>query len=337
MILLRAVFSCLVLVGCDCGERARPVSAPSEGTPNPSRAFLTAWGGAVCAGDPRAGVQCFGTDVERDAIYVALGGAGACLIRGSGEAICEGEPVGVEDAVELAVGSEHACALRRSGTVACWGSNARGQLGDGTIETRATATEVSSLGDVQRIAAGAAHTCALRRDGSVWCWGGHPRIEDVAASPRTPAELLAAAAEPPPPRTLPARVAGVDGATAIAASEAVSCALDGDRRIVCWPAYIGTSAQPSVVPWPEDGVALAMGTFGACVARERGGVACWGQRDEGDRTRAVMPVAVRGVDDAADVAVGDDRACTRRRDGTVACWDNTGAIVALGSRADSRY
>jgi alpha-tubulin suppressor-like RCC1 family protein len=42
----------------------------------------------------------------------------------------------------ITVGASHACGLTIDGGVYCWGSNARGQLGDGTTAARGTPVRV---------------------------------------------------------------------------------------------------------------------------------------------------------------------------------------------------
>jgi alpha-tubulin suppressor-like RCC1 family protein len=49
---------------------------------------------------------------------------------------------GLTDVVSVSVGIRHACAVRDDGSVWCWGGNASGQLGDGTMESRAEPTLV---------------------------------------------------------------------------------------------------------------------------------------------------------------------------------------------------
>lgn len=64
----------------------------------------------------------------------------------------------------------HTCALTRAGEVYCWGSNASGELGDGTRESSPMPRRVQRLSDATDIAVGAMHTCAARPT-SVTCWG----------------------------------------------------------------------------------------------------------------------------------------------------------------------
>ena len=81
------------------------------------------------------------------------------------------EVPGVEDPATLVAGSGHACARLSNGTAACWGSNNRGQVGDGTTAERHEARFLE-LTAVQEIAAGKQHTCAIAA-AEVYCWGSN--------------------------------------------------------------------------------------------------------------------------------------------------------------------
>jgi alpha-tubulin suppressor-like RCC1 family protein len=75
--------------------------------------------------------------------------------------------------VDVAGGRNHAIALDAAGRVWAWGSNAYGQLGDGTFRPSSTPVRVSNIGDVVSIFAGRDHNLAVRDDGSVWAWGAN--------------------------------------------------------------------------------------------------------------------------------------------------------------------
>ena len=58
-------------------------------------------------------------------------------------------------------------------TLTAWGGNSRGQLGDGTFDSRRTTpVEVSNLegAELKAIAGGQLHGLALKDDGTVWTW-----------------------------------------------------------------------------------------------------------------------------------------------------------------------
>jgi alpha-tubulin suppressor-like RCC1 family protein len=71
----------------------------------------------------------------------------------------------------VAGGRNHVLGLTPGGSVYAWGSNAVGQLGDGTRTSSATPVQVSSLSGVVAIFAGRDHSLAVRSDGTVWAWG----------------------------------------------------------------------------------------------------------------------------------------------------------------------
>ena len=65
----------------------------------------------------------------------------------------------------------HTCASDAGGAMKCWGSNAFGQLGDGTTTDRLTPIQVSGLtAGVTDVAAAAGASCAVQY-GTTKCWG----------------------------------------------------------------------------------------------------------------------------------------------------------------------
>lgn len=170
----------------------------------------------------------------------------------------------------MTAGAYHACALRADGTVRCWGSNAYGQLGDGSRESRPKAVLVSGLRDATAIAAGAEFTCAVRATGAVACWGRNWFGELGAASPRA--------------ALLPQDVPFLDDATQITAGHVHACARRRSGSVSCWGGnlhgqaadHVATARVPVVtVRDLEDASAVIAGSEFTCAQRPKG-VRCWG-------------------------------------------------------------
>jgi alpha-tubulin suppressor-like RCC1 family protein len=120
----------------------------------------------------------------------------------------------------IAAGQYHSLALLQDGTVWAWGSNERGQLGDGTTTDRSTPMIVAGLSGVTAIAAGYNHSLALLSDGTVRAWGenGSGRLGDGTTTDRS----------------TPVNVAGLSGVIAIAAGYDHSLALLSDGTVRAW-------------------------------------------------------------------------------------------------------
>src|SRR5688572_11174473 len=80
-------------------------------------------------------------------------------------------------AVLISAGGQHTCALSADGGIWCWGSNEKGQLGDGVLTDSLAPVQVSGLekNNIIAVAAGGQHTCALSADGRIWCWGSNEK------------------------------------------------------------------------------------------------------------------------------------------------------------------
>ncbi|MGQ0505396.1 MAG: RCC1 domain-containing protein, partial [Myxococcaceae bacterium] len=74
----------------------------------------------------------------------------------------------------FSVGLGYVCAVTAAGGAKCLGSNASGELGNGTLVAAATATDVTGLtSNVLAVAAGYSTTCAVLQGGGVRCWGAN--------------------------------------------------------------------------------------------------------------------------------------------------------------------
>jgi alpha-tubulin suppressor-like RCC1 family protein len=144
------------------------------------------------------------------------------------------EPValpGGVDAVAVAAGWRHSLALGSDGVVYAWGSAYTGELGDGTSGSSAFSTTPEAValpGGVHATAIaassapGVAHSLAIGEDGNVYAWGDNSSGElgDGTQTERdTPVRV-----------TLP----GGAHATAIAAGETFSIAVDTDGVVYTW-------------------------------------------------------------------------------------------------------
>jgi alpha-tubulin suppressor-like RCC1 family protein len=117
--------------------------------------------------------------------------------------------------------------MRRFIAILTWGSNAYGQLGDGTTFTRWLPVAVSALNTATQVSAGARHTCARISDGSARCWGsnGSGRLGNGAngGNALTPVTIVAESG--------PGALSGV---LQVVAGSATTCALIGGGTAKCW-------------------------------------------------------------------------------------------------------
>ena len=187
---------------------------------------------------------------------IALGSFHSCALTTNGGIKCWGYnahgqlgdgsttdmhiPVDVKGLVSgvtaIALGDDHSCALTGNGGVKCWGSNFKGQLGDGSTTDSLTPLDVSGLtSGVSAIALDSFHSCALTTTGGVKCWGHNPygQLGDGSTTDSL----------------IPIDVSGLtSGVTAIALGLYHSCALTTTSGIKCWGFnYLGQLGDNSTI------------------------------------------------------------------------------------------
>jgi alpha-tubulin suppressor-like RCC1 family protein len=240
----------------------------------------------------------------------------------------------------ISVSSGHGrftCALTPAGQAYCWGSNNRGQLGDGTTQNRLSPTAVLQPAGVTftQITAGTAHACALTAAGQAYCWG-----DNVWGELGSPPDLSTA------PVTAP-RAVEQGGTTfiSIVATNARTCALDPGGQAYCWgnntDGTLGVGVtpintvetvyiiRPRAVVMPT-GVTFSdlSGNFNTlCGLSAAGQAYCWGanntgQVGDGTRDPRLVPTAVSqpvGVTFAM-VEPGLQVTCALAGSGSAYCW-----------------
>jgi len=286
---------------------------------------------------------------------VAAGAHQTCALTTAGAALCWGDnyygevgdgsttnrPVptavsGLTGGVSsLAPGDYHTCATTTAGAVWCWGSNAQGQIGDGTTTNRTTPVAVTGLtGWVRAVSGGSHHTCAVTA-GSVVCWGynTYGQLGDGSQGNR-PAPVVVTG------------LASGDGS--VGGGYGQTCTVSTTGMLRCWGrndrGQVGDGTTTNhVMPVTVSGLnagvaAVAVGGDHTCALTTAGAVHCWGsnaysQLGDGTSTNRSTPVQVTGLTSGiVAVAAGGYHTCALTGSGAVLCWgDNSAGQLGDGT------
>ncbi len=197
---------------------------------------LLSRGTVTCWGSNGAGELGNGSTTSSVAPVAVVAGPGDSTPLSGVTAIAIEHGVPLEEGA-ASFGYPHTCALLTDGSVKCWGSNAVGQLGDGTsggpqghsaapVSAIAAVGSTSTLTGVSAIAAGSEHACALLVAGTVKCWG-----QSWGLSPGAQNDFVAA---PATVMATPGGTSALSGVTSIAAGDSQTCAVLDDGSVTCW-------------------------------------------------------------------------------------------------------
>jgi alpha-tubulin suppressor-like RCC1 family protein len=293
------------------GSTGAPKAMPTLVATPESLASVSAGRQHSCVLTDEAGAACFGANASGQ--------------LGNGTQTSSPAPAGVLLPAGLAVsavtaGRDHSCAIVAGGRVHCWGSNAQGQLGDGTQVDSPLPIAVSLPAPAMGLALGWLHTCAALDDGALWCWGDN--LESQLGLPGT--------LRVNPPGQVPNLGAVVE----VVAGAAHTCARTGDGAVSCWGlglngrlglGDVSSRASPVLVPELEA-TALSAGDAFTCALRDDDDtVVCFGRNQErqlgdGTTTERHVPTPALGLDGVLSLSAGAEHACARRTRGAVWCW-----------------
>ena len=233
---------------------------------------------------------------------------------------------------EFAGGNGHTCWVSTlTNTVECWGNNDSGQLGDGTLDTRAYPAPVTGLGPdpILAIGTGEAFTCALTIFGDMFCWGDNSqgqlgdgtRISSLVPNP----------------------VAGLAGTVeSFSPGRQHVCAVLTGGTAQCWgdnsTGQVGNNSFfDRLLPTNIAGLSglvsnVASGYDHSCAVTTSADAYCWGNNDfgqlgDGTFIQRLQPSPVIGlsfvgtrIDFVDRVAAGEFHTCIRTPTGEALCW-----------------
>jgi len=216
--------------------------------------------------------------------------------------------------------------------VASWGSNGRGELGNGTTTDRTLYSDITGLPNtVAQISAGYSHTLALTPDGTVWAWGGNGRGELGDGSETD--------------RHTPVRVTGLTGVIQVSAGASQSLALRSDGTVWAWGrndvGQVGNGTISSAQDTPVQvagltGVTKVSAGFRFNLAlRSDGTVRAWGanqlgQLGNGTTVNSSVPVKVTGLSKVTAISAGADSSLATRPGAT------TTSVFAWGGNSSGQ-
>lgn len=285
-------------------------------------------GNATCALTSAGGVKCWGDNLSGR--------------LGDGTQMHQAVPVdviGLSSGVSLlAVGDGHACAAMTAGGVKCWGSNAGGELGNGTATFSATPVNVSGITEViVSLSAGYGHSCAVTAGGAVKCWGSNYAGQLGNGSNEN--------------SLVPVNVNGLSsGVSLVTSGRDHVCVALSAGGIKCWGYgldgqlgdgfYNSASSPISVAGISGTASALAAGNEHSCVVIA-GEVKCWGdnvsgQLGSGNWVDSPTPVNVVNLSNITRLSAGGYFTCAGSGDTPLYCWGNNyNGSLGIGSSSFS--
>jgi alpha-tubulin suppressor-like RCC1 family protein/serine/threonine protein kinase len=302
-------------------------------------------------------------------VSVCAGGHFSCALTVNSSVLCFGRndygqlgdgtftnrftPVSVaglhSSVVAIACGDYHACALNTSGALLCWGRNGNGQLGDGSVTSKASPTHVPNLPPITAIGLGSLHSCALGAAPSsiLYCWG-HNTLGSLGNGGSVDVNV-------------PTQVIGMGHVQVFALGKLTTCAANSSG-LYCWgwnkagqvgDGTLSNRALPTAVQHsPGMGLvrALSLGDLHACAIDTTNLMWCWGWTSHiGLDSDSIALRSLSFADQPAhavanvslpskskSLACGDKNTCVVSVNGSLLCWGaNSNGQVGDGTTLDT--
>ena len=222
----------------------------------------------------------------------------------------------------------HSMALSQAGTLWSWGSNDRGEQGDGSHYQRISPGLVSafSANTISSFSAGGLFSLASKTDGTVWSWGKNFYGELGRGQP-----AFGSSSDQPSPGIIP----GLSGVIYVAAGGDHGLALKSNGTVWAWGSnsrgQLGDGGTTNrVTPLQVIGLtgvvtAISASENNSLALRNDGTVWQWGNHNQStgvlsDDPALTVPTQVGGLNGIIAITTGVTHSLALKSDGTVWAW-----------------
>ena len=331
-------------IGTTLARSNVPIAVKTTGTPMDGKVVKQVEGGGRYEGSHSIALASDGTVYTWGLNqYGQLGNNTTTNSRSPIAVQVAGTPLAGKTIVQIAAGADHSLALDSDGALYAWGSNAYGQLGNGTTTNSSVPVAVKIAGTplagktIVQIAAGANHNMVLTSDGAVYTWGWNYHGQ-LGNNTKTNSNTIVAV------QTISTPIAGKK-IVKIAAGQGHSLALTDDGMVYAWgrndTGQLGNNATTdamlpvavTVTGTPMSNktiVEIASGARHSLAIDSSGKVYAWGHNGSGQlgnnsTVNALTPVAVQAPADKNIIQVSGsgwlgDSSSALASDGTVYSW-----------------
>ena len=303
-------------IGTTLARSNVPIAVKTTGTPMDGKVVKQVEGGGRYEGSHSIALASDGTVYTWGLNqYGQLGNNTTINSRSPVAVQAAGTPMEGKTIVQIAAGADHSLALDSGGALYTWGSNAYGQLGNGTTTNSSVPVAVKIAGTplagktIVQIAAGANHNIVLTSDGAVYTWGWNYHGQ-LGNNTKTNSNTIVAV------QTIGTPIAGKK-IVKIAAGQGHSLALTDDGMVYTWgrndTGQLGNNATTdamlpvavTVTGTPMSNktiVEIASGARHSLAIDSSGKVYAWGHNGSGQlgnnsTVNALTPVAVQAPAD----------------------------------------
>ena len=331
-------------IGTTLARSNVPIAVKTTGTPMDGKVVKQVEGGGRYEGSHSIALASDGTVYTWGLNqYGQLGNNTTTNSRSPIAVQVAGTPLAGKTIVQIAAGADHSLALDSDGALYAWGSNAYGQLGNGTTTNSSVPVAVKIAGTplagktIVQIAAGANHNMVLTSDGAVYTWGWNYHGQ-LGNNTKTNSNTIVAV------QTISTPIAGKK-IVKIAAGQGHSLALTDDGMVYAWgrndTGQLGNNATTdamlpvavTVTGTPMSNktiVEIASGARHSLAIDSSGKVYAWGRNGSGQlgnnsTVNALTPVAVQAPADKNIIQVSGSgwlgaSSSALASDGTVYSW-----------------